>query len=70
MKKTVYLVRVEGTNYPAIFIDARRFNRLVEVVAPFDRAVRVIAVSRYGDFITDNDLRVYVEMFNYFKNML
>lgn len=70
MKKTVYLVRVEGTNYPAIFIDARRFNRLVEVVAPFDRAVRVIAVSRYGDFITDNDLRIYVELYNHFKSKL
>lgn len=70
MRKPTYLIRVEGVNYPAICIDAKRFNRLVEVVAPFDLAVRVIAFSRYDDYVTANDLRLFTQIYNHFKNKL
>ena len=70
MRKIIYLIRVEGVNSPAICIDAKRFNRLVEVVAPFDLAVRVLAISRYDDYVTANDLRLFTQIFNHFKNKL
>lgn len=70
MKNYSYLVRVEGTKFPPIFIDTRRFNRLVSLATPLDLAVFVTAVCRGYDIITDFDLRVYSELSNYLKHTL
>lgn len=70
MKKHSYLVRVEGTNFPPIFIDTIRFNYLVSLATPLDRAVFVSAVSRGYDIITDFDLRIYRNLINYLKHTL
>lgn len=70
MKKHSYLVRVEGINFPPIFIDARRFNRLVALATPLDRAVLVSAVCSGYDIINDFDLRVYAELLNHLKHII
>lgn len=70
MKKYSYLVSVEGTNFPPIFVDTRRFNSIVALATPLDRAVFVTAVSHGYDIITEFDLRVYSEITNYLKHTL
>lgn len=69
MKKNIYLVRVEGTNFPAIFVDTKRFNRLVDLVAPLNIAVRVLDYFPYGGFISADDLRLFVEITNYLRKL-
>ena len=70
MKKHTYFVRVEGTHFPSIFIDARRFNRLVSLVAPFSNmSVHVMAHTSYDDLISDYDLRIFVEIINYLHKL-
>lgn len=69
MKKHTYLVRVEGTNFPSFFIDIRRFNRLVELVASLNMSVRVLAHTSYDGLITDDDLRLFVEITNYLRKL-
>lgn len=68
MRTPVYLIRVEGVNFPPIFIDAKRFNRLVGLVAPLDISVSVIAISRHYEFVSANDLKVFSQIYNYFKH--
>lgn len=69
MKKHSYFVKVEGTKFPSIFIDARRFNRLVDLVAPLDMSVCVMAHTSYDGFISANDLQVYVQLINYLRSL-
>ena len=68
MKKTVYLVRVEGFNSNAFFTDARRFNRLVELVTNCGSVVRVISISRSPHLVSDYDLALYTQTFNFFNS--
>ena len=67
MKKHSYFVKVEGTKFPSLFIDARRFNRLVDLVAPLNMSVSVMAHTSYDGFISAHDLQVYVQLINYLR---
>lgn len=69
MKKHSYFVKVEGTNFPSFFIDVRRFNRLVDLVAPLNMSVCVMAHTSYDGLISDNDLRTFVEVIDYLRKL-